>query len=374
MSEPSPPSDLAQARRLDDFESLARARMGRPEHDYIAGGADDELTMADNRAALRRWRLRPRVLVDVKTVDASTSFLGQPVSLPAGIAPMAFQHFADADAELATARAAAAAGVLFCLSTMSSRALEEVAEAADEAGSAPRWFQLYVHRDRRRSEELVRRAAAAGYSAIVLTVDFPVAGNRERDLRNGLPYPQAFGNFEVSPAEVTDGVLAAVIGGFTDATLSWDDIDWLRGLSDLPIVIKGILSGEDAEQAVERGVAGIVVSNHGGRQLDRLPATIDVLPEVVQAVDGRAEVYLDSGISRGTDVLVALALGARGVFVGRPIFFALGAGGEQGVSRALDLLGAEVRRDMALLGVTDPAQLVREHLWRRQGPDGSGPG
>ncbi|HVM30037.1 MAG TPA: alpha-hydroxy acid oxidase [Candidatus Limnocylindrales bacterium] len=368
MAELSQPPALSRAVNLSDFETLAAERMGRPELDYVAGGADDELTMAANRAAFARLRLRPRVLVDVSDVDSSTSLLGHPVSLPAAVAPMAFQHFADPQAELATARAASAANVLFCLSTMSSRSIEEVAAAADEAGSGPRWFQLYVHRERRRSAELVRRAAAAGYTAIVLTVDFPVAGNRERDLRWGLPYPQAYGNIEVTRAEAADGVLAAVIGGFTDSTLSWNDLDWLRGLSELPIVVKGILSGEDAQRAVEMGVHGVVVSNHGGRQLDRLPAALDALPEVVRAVDGRVEVYLDGGVRRGTDVLMALALGARATFVGRPIFFALGAGGEAGVAHALDLLRAEVRRDMALLGVSELSQVGAHHLWTPPAP------
>jgi 4-hydroxymandelate oxidase len=355
-------ADLSAAARLDDFEALAAPRMGAAELDYVSGGSDDELTMADNRAAFERHRLRPRVLVDVSAVEPEATLLGQSVALPAAIAPMAFQHLADPEAELATARAASRAGVLLCLSTMSSRSLEEVAAAADNAGDGRRWFQLYVHRERSRSAELVRRAAAAGYSAIVLTVDFPVAGNRERDVHNQLPYPQAFGNFKVEPAQA-DGVLAAVIGGFTDATLSWADIGWLRDLVDLPIVIKGILTAEDAEMAVRHGVSGIVVSNHGGRQLDRLPAAIDVLPEIVAAVDGQVEVYVDGGVRRGTDVLIALALGARSVFIGRPIFHALGAGGEAGVARVLELLGAEIRRDMALLGVTDVAQVGGGHLW-----------
>jgi 4-hydroxymandelate oxidase len=356
--------DLTAVTRLADFEPLARERMAPPELDYVAGGADDELTLADNEAAFRHWRLRPRVLVDVSTVEPSTTVLGQPAATPLGIAPVAFQHFAHSDAELATARAAARAGVPFCLSTMSSRSIEEVAAAADEAGTGARWFQLYVHRDRARSEELVRRAARAGYAALVVTADFPVAGNRERDLRNRLPYPSRFGNFE-APLAAGEGVLAPVIGGFIDGSLSWTDLAWLRGLAHLPLVVKGVMTGEDAALAVEHGAGAVVVSNHGGRQLDRLPATIDVLPEVVAAVQGRAEVYLDGGVRRGTDVLTALALGARAVFVGRPIVYALAAAGEAGVDRALTLLDAEVRRDMALLGVTRPSEVGRQHLWPR---------
>jgi 4-hydroxymandelate oxidase len=354
-------TDLSMIRRLADFELAAAERMGRAEYEYVAGGADDEVTLAENEAAFRRLRLRPRVLVDVSTVDPATTLLGTVTSIPAAVAPVAFQHFAHPDAELATARAASRAGALLCLSTMSSRSLEDVADAADAAGEGPRWFQLYVHRDRARSEELVSRAAAAGYRAIVVTADFPVAGHRERDLRNALPYPQVFGNF-APPDEAGRGALGAVIGGFNDASLSWPDIDWLRSLADLPIVVKGVMTGEDAALAVEHGAAGVVVSNHGGRQLDRLSATVDVLPEVVAAVAGRAEVYLDGGVRRGTDILAAVALGARAVFVGRPIVYALAAGGQAGVARALELLSAEIARDMALLGVTRLDQLQSGHV------------
>ncbi|CAN5692140.1 alpha-hydroxy acid oxidase [soil metagenome] len=356
-----PPADLDAVTRLADFEPLAVERMAPAEFDYVAGGADDELTLADNRAAFARWRLRPRVLVDVSAVDPTTTMLGRSVALPVGVAAVAFQHFAHPEAEAATARAAARAGVVFCLSTMSSRSIEEVAAAADAAGGGARWFQLYVHQQRTRSEDLVRRAARAGYEALVVTVDFPVAGNRERDLRNRLPYPEAFGNFELPPAG--DGVLAPAIGGFIDATLSWADLAWLRSLSDLRLIVKGVMTAEDAALAVEHGAAGVVVSNHGGRQLDRLPATIDVLAEIAAAVGDGAEVYLDGGVRRGTDVLIALALGARAVFAGRPIVYALAAGGEAGVSHALEILGAEIRRGMALLGVTHPGQLDRAHLW-----------
>jgi 4-hydroxymandelate oxidase len=343
--------DLPTVVNLADFEALAAERMERAVFDYIAGGAGDEITLVDNIAAWRRWRLRPRVLVDVSAIDTSTTWLGAKVALPVGVAPMAFQHFAHADAELATARAAARAGVVICLSTLSSRTIEEVA-----AARAPRWFQLYVHRDRGVSAELVARAERAGYSALVVTVDLPIAGRRERDFRNALRYPQVFANFDprLSTAGSTEegGSLGAVIGGFNDDSLSWADFEWLRGLSTMPLVIKGILAVEDAVMAVEHGAAAIVVSNHGGRQLDRTPATIDVLPEVVDAVAGRAEIYLDGGVRRGVDVLTALAVGAKGVFIGRPFFFALAAAGQAGVSRALELIGAEVHNDMALLGVT----------------------
>jgi isopentenyl diphosphate isomerase/L-lactate dehydrogenase-like FMN-dependent dehydrogenase len=362
--------DVVKAVNLADFESLAADRMERAAFDYVAGGAGDELTLADNIAAWRRWQLLPRVLRDVSAIDTSTTWLGTAVAAPFGIAPMAFQHFAYPDAELATARAAAPAGVVFCLSTMSSRSIEEVAAAVEDVdgGRGPRWFQLYVHRDRGVSAELVRRAESAGYGAVVVTVDLPVGGRRERDIRNSLAYPQVFGNFggPLRADEEADEApsLAAVVGGFNDGLLSWSDLAWLRGLSDLPLVIKGILAADDARLAVEHGAAAVVVSNHGGRQLDRTPAAIDVLPDIVEAVDGRAEVYLDGGVRRGIDVLTALALGARGVFVGRPIFFALAAGGEAGVSRALQLLAAETEDDMTLLGARTIGEIGRQQVRR----------
>ena len=366
--------DLTRALNLADFEAMAAEVMDRAAFDYVAGGAGDEVTLAGNLAAWRRWRLQPRVLVQVSTIDTSTTWLGGPVTAPIGIAPMAFQHFAHPDAELAMARAAAKAGVAMCLSTLSSRSLEEVADAADGAGEAgggggaggPRWFQLYVHRDRGVSAELVARAAEAGYSALVVTVDLPVAGRRERDLRNAFAYPQSFTNFALPASDAValagEAPLAAVIGGFNDASLSWKDVEWLRGLGDMPLLLKGILTADDARLAVDHGVAGVVVSNHGGRQLDRVPASIDVLPEVVEAVAGRAEVYVDSGVRRGVDVLTALALGARGVFVGRPLFFALAAGGGDGVALAIELLAAEMRNDMALLGVRSVQEIGRFHV------------
>lgn len=360
-----PPSELDSVLSLADFERLAEARLEKAAFDYIAGGSGDELTLSDNAAGWRRWRLRPRVLVDVSRVDTAAQVLGSELSLPIGLAPMAFQHHAHREAELATARAASRSGTLYCLSTMSSRSLEDVAAAAAAAGDGARWFQLYVHRQRGRSDDLVRRAEAAGYGAIVLTVDFPLAGVRERDVRNRLPYPQAYGNFSLAaPAAEGKGILPVAIGGLNDASLNWDDLDWLRSLTPLPLVIKGLLSAEDALLAVERGATGIWVSNHGGRQLDRTPATADVLGEVVDAVGAQAEVYVDGGIRRGVDVLIALALGARAVFVGRPMGYALAVAGEAGVSRALELLAGEISTDMALLGVTGLRGLSREYLRR----------
>jgi len=357
------PTDLAAILSLREFEAPARRLIEPAAFDYICGGAGEELTLADNEAAFHRLKLRPRVLVDVSDVDPSASFLGRPTRLPVGIAPMAFQHYAHPHAELASARAASRAGALMCVSTMSSCSIEDVAAAGDGAGGGARWFQLYVHRDRSVSADLVARAHAAGCEAIVVTADLPIAGLRERDRRNGFGYPETFGNLGPPVAAASDErPLAEVIGGFNDASLSWDDLAWLRGLSPLPLVVKGILTAEDAALAVEHGAAAVIVSNHGGRQLDRTPAAIEVLSEVVDAVAGRAEVYLDGGVRRAVDVLASVALGAHGVFIGRPMAYALAVGGEAGVARAFEIIDRELRIDMALLGVTRLEQLGRQHI------------
>ncbi len=345
---------LTRILSLTDFAGLAERTMDRPSFDYIAGGSGEEITLRENVEALRRRRLRSRILVDVTSVDPSTHILGAPLRMPVGIAPMAFGHLAHPSAEPAMARAAGQAGVGFSLSTMSSTPLEEVADAMPDGAS--RWFQLYVHRDRAVSHDLVSRAEAAGYSAIVLTADLPVAGYRERDLRNGLQYPERFGNFAAEG--VAGRPLLEVIGGFNERGLTWRDVTWLSGLTSLPLVIKGVMSGADAARAVRAGAAGVWVSNHGGRQLDRAPASIDVLDEVVRAVrrrtvDGRpVEVYLDGGVRRGADIATALAMGAQAVFVGRPLGLALAVGGEAGVRRGLELLRGEFLTTMALMGVT----------------------
>lgn len=349
-------SDLDEVFDLAGFEPLARDRMSGDGFDYIAGGSWTESTIVENEAAFRRRRLRPRVLVDVSSIDPSTTMLGQQVALPVALAPTAFQRFAHPEAELASARAATDAGVLFVLSTLSTIPLEEVAAV----GSGPRWFQLYVHRDRHVTRDLVQRAEANGYSGLVLTVDLPVPGYRQRDLRNHLRLPEEFGSFHGRAA--SDDEFKDLIAGLNDRSLAWDDLPWVRGLSGMPLVIKGIMTGEDAAFAVEHGAEAIVVSNHGGRQLDGVSATLDVLEEAVAAVDGRAEVYLDGGVRRGTDVLMALALGARSVCIGRPYLYALAAGGEAGVTRALGLLHAELVTAMALLGVRSPQEITRRHI------------
>jgi isopentenyl diphosphate isomerase/L-lactate dehydrogenase-like FMN-dependent dehydrogenase len=342
---------------LEEFESIARERMEQSAFDFFAGGAWGEVTLRENIAAIRRRRLRPRVLVDVSTISTATEMLGSPVSMPVALAPAALQRLCHPDGELAVARAAEAAQVPFCVATMSSCSVEEVRAAA----SGSLWFQLYVHKDRSISRALVERAVESRYDAIVLTVDAPVAAYRERELRSGFRFPDAgFGNLK--SVRTGGEELIPLFTEMQDQSLTWDDLAWLRSITELPLVTKGILTGEDAELAVEAGASGVVVSNHGGRQLDVVPASIDVLEEVVEAVADRAEVYLDGGIRRGTDVLVAIALGARGVLVGRPYLFALAAGGQEGVSRALRLLAAEIRTAMALLGAPSVESIGRSHV------------
>jgi isopentenyl diphosphate isomerase/L-lactate dehydrogenase-like FMN-dependent dehydrogenase len=359
------PIDLDGIVSITDFEGPARAVLDPPVFDYVAGGAWDEQSIGEAVEAWRRRRLRPRVLVDVGQVDPATTMAGQPASLPLGVAPMAAHGLVHPEAELATARAAAAAGIPFTLSTMSSASIEAVAGAAPDG---VRWFQLYAQADPRRSRSFVERAAAAGYGAIVLTVDLPVLGYRERDLRSGFTLATPHGNFSVDAGPDHASHAANRDGGYdiiqTDLErgLTWADVAEIRSWSSLPLFLKGIVTAEDARLAIEQRVAGIVVSNHGARQLDRAVATADVLEEVVGAVAGRAEVWVDGGIRRGLDVVTALALGARGVLVGRPILWALAAAGRAGVERALAILRTETVIAMTLLGAPTPADLTRAHV------------
>ena len=315
-----------------DYEALAQAHMEPSAWNYYQSGSDDEVTLRANRAAFEHIRLRPRVLVDAGTCDMRATLLGTPVSIPILVAPTAFHGLAHPEGECATARAAGKMGAVMIASTSSTRSLEDIARAA----SGPLWFQLYVH-GRKSAEELVHRAAEAGYRALVVTVDSPRWGRKERAIRSGFRVP-AKANFtsEDSAAEVVP--------------LTWEALAWLRSLSSLPLVLKGILTAEDAVRAVENGVDGIVVSNHGGRQLDGVLSSIEALPEVVETVKGRCDLYLDGGIRRGTDILKALALGAHGVLVGRPILWGLAARGAEGVAHVLELLRAELELAMALAG------------------------
>jgi 4-hydroxymandelate oxidase len=333
---------------VEDFEEQARERLPQLVYDYYAGGAGDEWTLRENRRAFERWVFRPRFLVDCSNVDLRTTVLGQEIDFPVMVAPTAFHRLADPDGELATARGTAKAGTVMVLSTISTASIEDVGSVG-----GPKWFQLYVHRDRELTADLVERARVSGYSAIVMTVDAPLLGRRLRDERNSFTLPEGIGlaNLEGIPLPAEPGSnLFRYFASQLDPAITWEDVRWLRELSPLPVVLKGILTAEDAKLAVDVGVEGIVVSNHGGRQLDGAPATMDVLPEVVEAVDGQAEVYLDGGVRRGTDALKALALGARAVMVGRPVLWGLAANGQAGVAEVLTMLKAELGLAMTLTG------------------------
>jgi isopentenyl diphosphate isomerase/L-lactate dehydrogenase-like FMN-dependent dehydrogenase len=356
-----------------DYEELAREKLSQPFFDYIAGGADDEVTLRRNRQAFEGIELRPRALVDVSEVDLSTTVVGERLKMPVLLAPVAVQRLAHPEGELATARAAAAAGTIMTLSTMASASIEEVAEASE----GPKWFQLYVHPDRNVSKRMVQRAEAAGYKAVCLTVDVPRLGRRERDFRNRFDYPPGvahrnyIGEVELPPLEVESGqsALSASADILIDPSLTWDVIDWLRSFTSLPVIVKGVMTGEDVRLAVEHGASAIVVSNHGGRQLDGVPATIAVLPEIVTAVQGRCEVLLDSGIRRGTDVLKALALGANAVLVGRAFVWGLTVGGEKGVTQVLSMLRNELELAMALCGCRSVSDVSPEVVYSKQRSD-----
>jgi 4-hydroxymandelate oxidase len=346
---------------LAEFEAIARERMHPGAFDYVAGGAWDEISLAENEAVWRQYRFRPRVLLDVGAIDPGTTLLAGPAAIPVAVAPMAVLGLAHPLAEVAAARAAAAAGVPFTLSTMSSRSIEEVAAGAP---GGRLWFQLYVQAKPDRTRELVERAAAAGFEAIVLTVDLPILGYRERDRRSGFDLAVPLGNFATQdgPSHRPDVSGYDVLEQVGRRTLIWDDIAAIRGWSTLPLVVKGILTSEDAVLAVEHGADAITVSNHGARQLDRTVTPLAALEEIVAAVGGRTEVWVDGGVRRGLDIAVALALGARGVLVGRPVFWALAAGGQAGVERALAILREELEIAMALLGTPTPAAITRSHL------------
>jgi 4-hydroxymandelate oxidase len=345
-----------------DYERLAEERLEPGAFGYFAGGSGDEQTLRENVEAYTRWQLRPRVLTGVERASTKTTVLGTEISMPLMVAPVAFQRMAHPEGELATARAAAAAETIIVLSTLATSTPAEVAAAAP---AGRRWFQLYCFRDPGVTRALIGQATDAGFEALVLTVDAPRLGRRERDLRTG---------FEI-PAEVTVPSYVAAVGCATagtpadmfskmDATLSWPDLERLASESDLPVLVKGIVTAEDARLACDHGAAGIVVSNHGGRQLDGAQATIDALPEVVEAVDGRLEVLVDGGIRRGTDVVKALALGARAVLAGRAVVWGLAAAGEQGARRVLALLREEIELALVLTGCESPAAVKRAHVTR----------
>jgi (S)-2-hydroxy-acid oxidase len=340
---PRPPEIVT----IEDYERIARERLPTDTWEYYAGGAGNEWTLAENRRAFGRWVIRPRMLVTARERDLSTAILGQDVSIPILIAPWAYQRLAHPEGEIATARAAARAGTIMAVSTTAVAHAEAIAGAS----GATKWWQLYVFADRGATAEMLHRVASAGYRAIVMTTDFQEGGLRYGLTRSGWEAPIEMGYTDLA----------------FDPELSWDDVGWVREQTGgLPVILKGILTAEDARLAADAGVEAIVVSNHGGRQLDHAPASITVLPEIVEAVGGRLPVLLDSGVRHGGDVFVALALGAAAVLVGRPIAWGLAARGEEGVVDVLEILRAELDNVMALSGCNRIADVTRAHVARAE--------
>ena len=352
---------------LLELETLAKQRLPPAVWDYYSSGASDEVTLRENRAAFERIPLFYRVLVDVSERELSLELFGMRASMPVLLAPTAFHRLAHAEGELASVRAAGSAGVPMVLSTLSNTRIEDVTAASSGAV----WFQLYVYRDRGATAGLIERAEAAGCRALVVTVDAPLLGRRERDVRNRFQLPDGLSIENMLPEGlgdlprgVTDSGLAAYFAALLDPSLSFRDIEWLCSLTRLPVLVKGIVRPDDALRAVQHGASGIVVSNHGGRQLDTAPATIEALPAVVDAVGGRAEVLVDGGIRRGTDVIKALALGARAVLIGRPVLWGLAVGGQKGVEQVLELIRAEIDLGLALVGCPRVSELSRDLVGR----------
>lgn len=333
-------------------------------YDYFASGAEDQWTLQENRNAFSRILIQPRILIDVSHIDLTTTVLGFKISMPIMIAPSAMQKMAHPDGEYATARAASAAGTIMTLSSWATSSVEEVASTGDGV----RFFQLYVMKDRYVVTQLVRRAERAGFKAIVVTVDTPRLGRREADIKNRFTLPphltlKNFEGLDIRKIDRTnDSGLASYVASQVDRSLNWKDLQWLQSITQLPILLKGVLTAEDARLAIQAGVAGIIVSNHGARQLDYVPATIMVLEEIVKAVQGRIPVFLDGGVRRGTDVFKALALGASGVFIGRPVVFSLAVDGEAGVRKVLEMLRDEFELAMALSGVRSLNEINRNHV------------
>ncbi len=332
------------------MRGVAQKRLSPEVWAYVEGGAGEERTLEENRAAFHRWCLRPRQLAGIRTVDLRTTLLGTAVSSPVYVSPTAYQGLVHPTAEAGTARGAGAAGVLAMFSTLSSLSLEAIAAAAP---SGPKWFQLYLQPEFQTTQELIERAEKAGYTALVLTVDAPVLGPRDRQTRDGVairsPVPIGNGPRILPPArapELRNGAYEFP----EDATVTWEILGQLREVTSLPLVVKGILTAEDARRAVDAGARAVIVSNHGGRQLDGAMTGLEAVPEVVEAVGAEAEVYMDGGVRRGSDVLTALALGAKAVGIGRPVLWALAAGGGAGVERLLSLLNLELAVSMMLAG------------------------
>jgi 4-hydroxymandelate oxidase len=337
----------------------------------VRSGGADEISMRENRAGFERLKLSPNVLVDVSQIDTRINLFGCEFESPILLAPIAYHRLYHAEGEIGTARGASAAGAGFVISTFTTTAIDDIARNTQR----PVWFQLYVQRDRAFTKDMVQRAVASGCKAVCLTVDTPVLGNRYGQLSFGLPkelecvHLRGLSLKTPAAAEVTQGhktQRAGIYDTLFDPSFNWNDLEWLRSVAGVPVILKGVLSAEDGKRAVERGADGVIVSNHGGRNLDTVPATIDALPRVVEAVAGRIPVMLDSGIRRGTDVLMALALGAKAVFVGRPYIYGLALGGAKGVERVISILRDELERAMALTGRRSIAEIDSSVLWKDQ--------
>ena len=352
---------------VSDFEPLARAKISAMAYEYVAGGAADEITLRDNREAFDRLRLLPRILVDVSKIDTSVEIFGQRLEAPILLAPVAYHKIFHSEGETATAQGAGKAGVNMVLSSFSNTSVEEVAAHA----TTPLWFQLYVQSDRGFTRELVQRAEAAGCRALCVTVDTPVAGCRNREERSGfclpegLDCPNLFGLKSGTPTTGHRPRGGGIYSALFDAKLSWKDVEWIRSFAKVPVLLKGVLNPDDAKKAVEAGVTGIIVSNHGARNLDTVPATLDVLPAIVDRVAGKVEVLMDGGIRRGTDILKALALGAKAVLVGRPYIYGLATSGAEGVARVVEILRAELEIAMALTGRTSVKELDKSVFYEK---------
>lgn len=379
---------MANAYNIEDLRLMARRRLPKVIFDYLDGGSDDEVTLRKNREAFSDYSLKSNMLVDVSNASAKTTVLGQEISSPLILSSTGANRLFHTDGELAAARAAAEAGTVFATASTAMTSLEDVAAA----GIGPKWFQLYPWKDREVMREHMQRCSDAGYSAMMLTVDCATSGNRERDFYNGFGFPM-----KMTPRRILDGLLhpawtwsyltsppmsfpnieslfaeggdtSSIVQWFgeqLDCSFDWKDAEEIRALWDGPFIVKGLTTAADARKAVEIGASAVVVSNHGGRQLDQAPSSMEVLPEVVENVGDKLEVLVDSGFRRGTDVIKALALGARAVLIGRPYLYGLSAGGQAGVARALELLHAEILRDMKLMGIRNVSEITPDCLSQR---------
>ncbi|MDA3643672.1 alpha-hydroxy-acid oxidizing protein [Saccharopolyspora indica] len=375
---------LSAAHSIADLRTIARLRTPRAVFDYTDGAAEAEISLRRARRAFRDVEFRPSVLRDVSAVDTSTEILGKPSKLPFSFAPTGFTRMMNHEGEPAVARVAERTGIPYALSTMGTTSVEDLAAAAPEAR---KWFQLYLWKDREASRELVQRAQDAGYEALILTVDTPVGGARLRDAHNGLTIPPEltlktivdgamhpawwFNLLTTEPLTFASfhhwsGTVHDLINSMFDPSLNYADLEWLRELWQGPLIVKGIQNPDDARRVVELGANGVILSNHGGRQLDRAPTMLELLPAVREAVGDRAEILLDTGITSGADIVAAIALGADSCLIGRAYLYGLMAGGERGVQKAVDILGTEIVRTLQLLGVRSIADLDRTHAVLRR--------